>query len=93
MSGSGAGWGARRRWWCGCWRNALGKEYSSLARFSKDLFVEAAKRRWLARFLLKWGWIRDMSDFAYTEHKCVGDFFNEWGGFGFRGVYWFVNDV
>jgi hypothetical protein len=34
-----------------------------------------------------------MSDFAYTKRECVGDFFKEWGGFGFRGVYWFISDV
>jgi hypothetical protein len=55
--------------------------------------VDAMKRRWLTGFWVKWGWIRDMSNFAYTKRKCVGDFFSEWGGFGFRGVYGFVNNV
>jgi hypothetical protein len=39
------------------------------------------------------GWIRDVSNFTYSKRKCVGNFFSEWGGFGFRGVYWFVSDV
>jgi hypothetical protein len=64
-----------------------------LACLSKDLFVDAAKRRRLAGFWVERGWIRDVSNFAYTKRKCVGDFFREWGGFGCRGVYWFVNDI
>jgi hypothetical protein len=55
--------------------------------------VEAAKRGGLAGFWVKWGWIRDMGNFAYTKHKCVGDFCSKWGGFRFRGVYQFVSDV
>jgi hypothetical protein len=64
-----------------------------LAQFSKDLFVDASKRRGLVGFWVKWGWIRDMGNFAYPKCKCISDFFSEWGGFGFRGVYWFVSDV
>jgi hypothetical protein len=55
--------------------------------------VDAMKHRGLAGFRLKWGWIRDVGNFAYTKHKCVSDFFGKWGGFGFRGVCWFVCDV
>jgi hypothetical protein len=55
--------------------------------------MDASKRRGLAGFWVKQGWIRDMGNFAYTKRKCVGDFFREWGGFGFRGVYWFISDV
>jgi hypothetical protein len=57
------------------------------------LFVDASKRRWLAWFWVKRGWIRDVSYFAYPKRKCVGDFCREWGCVGFWGVYWFVNDV
>jgi hypothetical protein len=71
----------------------LGEEYSALACFSKDLFVDAAKRRWLARFWIKWGWIRDTRNFAYTKRKGVSDFFRKLGGVRFRRVYWFVSDV
>jgi hypothetical protein len=42
---------------------------------------------------VKWGWVRDMSNFAYAKRKYVSDFFRELGGFGFRGVYRFVNNV
>jgi hypothetical protein len=55
--------------------------------------VDASKRGGLAGFWVKWGRIRDMGNFAYTKHKCVGDFFSEWGGSGFGGMYWFVSDV
>ena len=64
-----------------------------MAGFSKDLFVDATKRRWLAGFWMKQGWIRDVGNFAYTERKYVGDFFRKWSGVGFGGVCWFVNDV
>jgi hypothetical protein len=57
------------------------------------LFVDASKRGGLARFGVKWGWIRDMGDCAYAKRKCVGDVLSKWGGFGFRGMYWFVSDV
>jgi hypothetical protein len=57
------------------------------------LFVDTSKYRGSTRFWLEWGWIRDVRNFAYTKRKCVSDFFGEWGGFGFRGVYWFVCDV
>jgi hypothetical protein len=60
-----------------------------LARFFKDLFVEAAKRGWLLWFWVKRGWIGDVSNFAYAKRKCVGDFCGKWGGIGFRGVCWF----
>jgi hypothetical protein len=83
----------RRRGWCGCWWDSLGKEWPSLAWLSKDLFVDATKGRQLSGFWVKRSWIRDVSNFAYTKRKCVGDFFREWGGFGFRGVYWLVSDV
>jgi hypothetical protein len=55
--------------------------------------VDVLKHRGLAGFWVKWGWIRDMGNFAYAKRKCVGDFLRKWGGFGFRGVYWFVSDV
>jgi hypothetical protein len=57
------------------------------------LFVDAAKRRGLTGFWLKWCRIGDVSNCAYTKRKCVGDFFGKWGGFGSGGVYWFVCDV
>jgi hypothetical protein len=57
------------------------------------LFVDVAKRRRLTGFWVKRGWIRDVSNFAYAKHKCVSDFFREWGSFWCRGVYGFVNDV
>jgi hypothetical protein len=57
------------------------------------LFVNAAKHRWLTWFWVKQGRIRDVSNFAYAKRKCVSDFCREWGGVGFGGVYWFVNDV
>ena len=55
------------------------------------MFVNAAKRRWLTWFWVKWGWIGDLSNFAYAKRKCVSDFCREWGVVGFGGVYWFVN--
>jgi hypothetical protein len=64
-----------------------------LARFSKDLFVDAAEYRRLAQFWLEWGWIRDMSNLAYSKHEGVSNFFGKWGGFGFGGVYWCICDV
>jgi hypothetical protein len=64
-----------------------------LARFSKDLFVDAAECERLARFWLEWGWIRDMSNLTDSKHEGVSNFFGEWGGFGFGGVYWCVSDV
>jgi hypothetical protein len=64
-----------------------------LARLSKDLFVDASKRRGLTGFWLERGWIRDMGNFTYTKRKCISNFFMEWGGFGFRRVYWFIGDV
>jgi hypothetical protein len=87
------GWGVRRRGWSSCWCNLLGKEQLSLTGFSKDLFVEATKRRRLMRFWLERGWIRDVSNFAYSKREGVGDFFGKWGNFGFRGVYRFVLDI
>jgi hypothetical protein len=57
------------------------------------LFVDAAKRRWLARFWVKWGRIRDTRNFTYAKRECISDFCRKWGGVGFRGVYWFVNDI
>jgi hypothetical protein len=84
------GWSARRRGWCGYWHNLLGEERSSLARFSKDLFMDVAECGRLARFWLEWGWIRDVSNLTYSEHQGVGNFCGKWGGFGFGGVYWRV---
>jgi hypothetical protein len=55
--------------------------------------MDASKCRGLAGFWVKRGQIRDMGNFAYTERKCVGDLFSEWGGFRFRGVYWVVSDI
>jgi hypothetical protein len=55
--------------------------------------MDVTKRGGLTRFWLKWCRIRDVGNFAYTKRKCVDDFFSEWGGFGFGGVYWFVCDV
>jgi hypothetical protein len=57
------------------------------------LFVNTTERRGLARFGLKWGWIRDMSNLAYSKHKGVGDFFGKWGGCRFGGMYWHVCDI
>jgi hypothetical protein len=71
----------------------LGEERVPLAWFSKDLFVDAAKRRGLTGFWLKQCRIRDVSNFAYAKRKCVGGFFGKWDGFGFGGVYWFVCDI
>jgi hypothetical protein len=71
----------------------LGKECSSLACFTKDLFVNAMKCRRLTRFWLEWGRIGDVSDFAYSKHKGVSDFCSKWGDFRPRGVYWFVLDI
>jgi hypothetical protein len=71
----------------------LGEKWPALAWLSKDLFVNAAKRRWLTGFWVKRDWIRDLSDFAYAKRKHISDFCREWGSAGFRGVYRFVNDV
>jgi hypothetical protein len=57
------------------------------------LFVEASEHRGSVGFWLEWGWVGDVHNFAYSKHKCVSGFFGEWGGFRFRGVYWFVCDV
>jgi hypothetical protein len=83
----------RRRGWCGCWRNLLGEEGSPLARFSKDLFVDATECGRLAQFWLKRGWIRDVSNLAYSKREGVGNFFGEQGSCGFRGMYWCVDDI
>jgi hypothetical protein len=64
-----------------------------LARFSKDLFVDATECGRLARFWLEWGWIRDMSNLAYSKREGVGNFFGKWGSFGFGGVFWYVSDI
>jgi hypothetical protein len=64
-----------------------------LTRFSKDLFVDAAKHRWLARFWLKWVQVRDMGDLTDSKGKSVGDFFWKGGSIRFWGVYWFVPNV
>jgi hypothetical protein len=64
-----------------------------LARFSKDLFVDAAKHRGLAGFWLKWGQIRDMGDLTDSKGDSVGDFFCKGSSIGFWGVYWFVLDI
>jgi hypothetical protein len=42
---------------------------------------------------MKWGWIRDMRNFAYAKRKCISDFFRKLGDVRCRGVYWFVNYV
>jgi hypothetical protein len=55
--------------------------------------MDATKRGGLSRFWLKQCWIRDVSNLAYTERECIGDFFSKWGMFGFGGVYWVVCDV
>jgi hypothetical protein len=47
----------------------------------------------LAGFRLEWSWIRNVSNFAYTKRKGVGDFFGKWGGPWFGGVCWFICDV
>jgi hypothetical protein len=57
------------------------------------LFVEVTKRGWLAWFGLEWGWIRDMGNLADSKRQGVGNFLGKRGGFGFRGVYWFVCNV
>jgi hypothetical protein len=64
-----------------------------LARFSKDLFVDTAECGRLTWFWLEWGWVRDMSNLAYSKHEGVGNSFKKWGGFRFRGVYGCVYDV
>jgi hypothetical protein len=64
-----------------------------LALFSKDLFVDSAECRGLAGFWVKRGWIRDVSNLAYSKHKGVSDFFRKWGGSKCRGVYRFIPDV
>jgi hypothetical protein len=71
----------------------LGEKWAPLAWFSKDLFVDAAKRRRLTWFWVKQGWVRETNNFAYAKRECVSDFFGEWGSIGFRGVYGFVNNV
>jgi hypothetical protein len=55
--------------------------------------VEATKCRRLVGFWAKRGWVRDMSNFAYTKRKCVSNFFRKWGDFRFGGVHWFVSNV
>jgi hypothetical protein len=71
----------------------LGEKRSSLARFSKDLFVDATKCGGLTGFWLKRCWIGDVSNFAYAKCKCVSDFFGKWDVFGFGGVCQFVGNV
>jgi hypothetical protein len=71
----------------------LGEKWATLAWFSKDLFMDAVKHRWLMWFWVKRGRVGDASNFTYTKCKCVGNSFRKWGGIGFGGVYWFVNDV
>jgi hypothetical protein len=55
--------------------------------------MDAAKRRGLAGFQLKWGWIWDVGNFAYTERECISDFFGKWGCFRFRRAHWLVCDI
>jgi hypothetical protein len=45
------------------------------------------------RFWLERGWIGDVSNLTYSKRESVSDFFRKWGGFRFRGVYWFICDV
>jgi hypothetical protein len=42
---------------------------------------------------MEWGWIGDVSNLTYSEREGVGDFFEKWGGFRFRGVYRFIPNV
>jgi hypothetical protein len=55
--------------------------------------MDAMKRRGLTGFWLERGWIGDLSNCTYAKCKHISDYFSKWGGFGFRGVYWFVCDV
>jgi hypothetical protein len=57
------------------------------------VFVNATECRGVTGFWLERGWVRDVSNLAYSKHEGVSDFFSEWGGFGFRGVYRFVLNV
>jgi hypothetical protein len=86
-------WGVRRRGRSSCRGDLLGKQWSALARFSKDLFVDAMECRQLAWFWLEWGWIRDMSDLAYSKREGVSSYFSEWGSSRFGRVFWCVSDV
>jgi hypothetical protein len=64
-----------------------------LARFSKDLFVDAVECGGLTWFWLEWGWIRDMSNLTYSKREGVSDFFRKWGGSWCGGVFRLVPNV
>jgi hypothetical protein len=55
--------------------------------------VDAIEHRWLVGFRLEWSWIGDVSNLAYSKHKGISDFCEEWGSFGFGGVCRFVLNV
>jgi hypothetical protein len=55
--------------------------------------VDAMEHRGLVRFWIEWGWIRDVSNLAYSKCEGVSDFFEEWGGSRFRGVYRFIPNI
>jgi hypothetical protein len=55
--------------------------------------VETVEHGGLTWFWLKRCWVRNMRNLTYAKREGVGNFFREWGGFGFRGVYWFGCDI
>jgi hypothetical protein len=55
--------------------------------------MDVAERRGVTGFWLEQGWVRDVSNLAYSKCKGISDFFGEWSGFRFRGVYWFILNV
>jgi hypothetical protein len=55
--------------------------------------MDVTEHRGLAGFWLEWGWIRDVSNLAYSKCEGVSDFFGKLGSFGFRGVYRVVPNV
>jgi hypothetical protein len=42
---------------------------------------------------MEWSWVWDVSDFTYSKHEGVSDFFRKWGGSRFRGVYSFIPNI
>jgi hypothetical protein len=55
--------------------------------------MDAMKHGGLMGFWLKRCRVGDVSNFAYSKRKCVGDFFGKRDGFGFGGVCWFMGNV
>jgi hypothetical protein len=64
-----------------------------LTGFSENVFVEMTECRWLVRFWLERGWVRDVRNFTYPKCEGVSVFFGKWGSAWFRGVFGLTLDI